>query len=87
MTPVKSTRSDAIYHWCAEDVNGQGKQCEIVRATATHEGIIMIHYINRNPNDFREKFYDWMERVSKAKTYYSYYRTDYVLNKYTYFEL
>jgi len=87
MTPLVSTSTNAVYHWCADDVNGQGKQCEIVRVTASHEGFIMIHYINKNPADFKEKFKEWLERVEKAKTYYSYYRTDYVLNRQTYFEL
>ena len=87
MTRLISSPTNAVYYWCADEVNGQSRQCEIVRSTATHEGFIMIHYINKNPDDFKAKFNEWLERVKKAKTYYSYYRTDYVLNKYTYFEL
>ena len=87
MKPIKSNSSNAIYRWCAEDVNGQGAQCELVRATVTHEGVITIHYINKDKNDFDNKFNDWYDRVTKLKTYYNYYRTDHVLNKNTYFEL
>ncbi len=87
VTHVKNDRGDAIIIFCAEDINNKGGQCEVMRSTKSHEGVIVIHYVNRNIKEFWEKKDEWLDRIKKAKTYYSYYRTDYVMNKETYFEL
>ncbi len=84
---IKSSPSDSIVSWCASDISGKGAQCEILRSTKSHEGVIFIHYLNFNKNDFIAKKSDWLTRIRSAKTYYSYYRTDYVLNKEMFFEL
>lgn len=85
--PLRVNSKDTMFYWCATNVGTGGGQCEIVRSTPTHEGVIMIHYINKDINDFKYKKDEWAERVRKAKTYYSYYRTDFILNKEIFFEL
>ena len=85
--PVQVNKYDTMLYWCADKMGDQPGQCEIVRATPTYEGVILIHYINKSRDDFMNKKDEWIERVRSAKTYWSYYRNDIILGKDMYFEL
>ena len=49
---MKLTDVDSIAGRCTEDFKGIKGQCEIYRVTRAHEGIVTVHYINRNKEDF-----------------------------------
>lgn len=84
---ITTNGKDVMQWWCANDLNGAPEHCEIVRATPSQEGIILIRYINKDKKDFMSKKDEWTTRVRKALTYYSYYRTNYLFNKEIFFEL
>ncbi len=86
-TYLRIRDNDMIAGRCTKDYNGVQAQCEFFRATRAHEGIISLHYINRNKPEFVREFNKWYEIVKKAKYYNTYYRDERILNKAEYFEL
>lgn len=80
---VKNDYNDAITMWCSE----KPSQCEIVRVTRSYEGLISMHYINRDVQNFIYKRDMWLNIIRDAKIYYSYYRWDRVLSKASTIEL
>lgn len=77
VTTVKNDVTDVIAVWCTVS----GSQCEIVRATQGYEGIITMHYVNKNPQNFQSVYPYWYQIVSHIKVYYSYYRWNLMLQK------
>ena len=49
---VKDNINDSIVMWCAPKNKYMSEQCEILRVTRGHEGLISIHYINRSMEDY-----------------------------------
>lgn len=84
---TKYTDVDAIATRCVQKNEYVPTQCEIYRVANSYEGLISMHYINKDVKDFKNTFNLWHEIIKGVRLYYSYYRTDRVLNKATIFEL
>jgi hypothetical protein len=84
---LKLNDHDCIVGRCTEDYKGIKAQCEIFRATYVHGGIISIHYINKNKDEFIENYKEWYDIVRKAKFLNTYWRNERTLNKSEFFEL
>ncbi len=84
---LKLTHNDAIAHRCTENYKNIKAQCEFYRVSRAHDGIITLHYINRDKEDFKKNFKEWYEIVKKARFYNSYWRNERTFNKSEYFEL
>lgn len=89
---LKVTDTDSMATRCTHDYkNQQGQlikgQCEFYRVTNAHDGIISLHYINRDKTDFSENYNEWYNIIKRAKYYNTYYRDDRTLDKSEYFEL
>lgn len=84
---LKLTADDSIAGRCTKDYKGIKSQCEFYRVAKVHEGIITIHYINRDKDDFMENYKLWYEIIKKAKFLNTYWRNERTLNKPQYFEL
>ena len=78
---------DCIAGRCTKDYKGIKAQCEFFRATRTHGGIISIHYINKDKDDFIKNYNMWYNIVRKAKFLNTYWRNERTLNKSEFFEL
>lgn len=72
---------------CTKDYKGIHSQCEFFRATRAHSGIVSIHYINKDKNDFMRNYNLWYDIIRKAKFMNTYWRNDRILNKSEFFEL
>lgn len=84
---TKYTDADSIATRCIQKNSYIPSQCEILRATKSYEGLISMHYINRNVADFKSSFDLWYQIIKDIRIYYSYYREDRILDKATVFEL
>lgn len=72
---------------CTKDYKGIKSQCEFYRVVRAHNGIISIHYINKDKDDFMHNYKLWYDIVRKAKFLNTYWRNERTLNKSEYFEL
>lgn len=72
---------------CTKDYKGIHAQCEFFRATRAHGGIVSIHYINKDKDDFMRNYKLWYDIIRKAKFMNTYWRNDRILNKSEFFEL
>lgn len=72
---------------CTKDYKGIHGQCEFFRATKAHGGIISIHYINKDEEDFMKNYQLWFDIVRRAKFLNTYWRNERTLNKSEFFEL
>jgi len=86
-TYTKYTDVDAIATRCVKKNAYIPTQCEIYRISNSYEALISMHYINKNVQDFKNTYNLWYEIIRGIRIYYSYYRTDRVLDKATVFEL
>ena len=84
---VKLSPEDSIAGRCTKDYHGIKSQCEFYRVTRAHNGLISIHYINRDKEDFFKNYNQWYEIIKKAKFLNTYWRNERTLNKPQYFEL
>ena len=84
---IKDSTHDSIVARCTRDYKHLVPQCEILRAARGHNGVITIHYINKNIPEFRYTYDEWYDRIKKASFYESYFRNDRILNKSMYLEL
>lgn len=81
---IKDDFVDSVAIWCVDKNPSMPAQCEIVRVTSAYEGLISIHYINKNPKYFMDYQKDmWLSIVRKVRIYYSYFRWDRVTGKET----
>lgn len=86
-TYLKYTAADSIATRCIQKNTRIGTQCEIFRASKSFEGLITMHYINRNVQDFKNTYDLWYQIMKNIRIYYSYYMDDAILNKATSFEM
>lgn len=84
---LKLTENDIIAGRCTKDYKGIHSQCEIYRVTRAYKGIVTIHYINKNKDDFWKTYDEWYKIIKEARFLNSYYRNERTLNKSEYFEL
>ena len=84
---IKMRETDAIVTRCTNDYGKIQGQCEFFRATFAHDGIVTIHYMNKNKTDFKDNYTLWLEIVRRAKLYNTFYRNERMMNKAEYFEL
>ncbi len=84
---LKITPVDSMATRCTEDYKDIKGQCEFYRVTNAHNGIISLHYINRDKEDFKENYRQWYDIIKRAKFYNTYYRDERTLDKSEYFEL
>lgn len=78
---------DMIASWCVEKNDLMQAHCEILRTTQSFEGVLSMHYLNKNPKHFEYVKQEWLEKIRKARVYQSYFRLDRILNKSMTFEL
>lgn len=83
MAFLKNDNVDTMAVWCSES----SSQCEIIRAAQGYEGLITMHYVNRDPKQFQEVYSEWFDIMKNIKIYYSYYRWNQLMNKDTTIEL
>ena len=84
---LRLTPNDAIVGRCTHDFKNVKAQCEFLRVTRGYEGIVTIHYMNKNKDDFMNNYNQWYKIVKGAKLYNSYYRDERILDKAEFFEL
>lgn len=78
---------DAIAGRCTENYKNIEAQCEFYRVTRGAQGIVTIHYMNKDKYDFMQNYDQWYNIIKKAQLYNSYYRDERTFNKAEYFEL
>lgn len=86
-TYIKYTDDDSIATRIITRNANTPAQGEIYRVSTSFQGLITMHYINRNINDFKNTYSMWYQIIKDIRIYYSYYRNDRVLDKATSFEL
>ncbi len=79
--------SDTMATRCVTGNSRVPSQCEILRTTNTFSGIIFIHYINKNKEDFKKNYQQWLYIIKSIKIYQSYFRDNRVMDKDINFEL
>lgn len=84
---VRLTDVDSMAGRCTDNYNGIKSQCEFYRVSRAHDGIISIHYINRDKEDFMKNYQQWFQIIKKAKFLNTYWRNERTLNKRGFFEL
>lgn len=84
---IKYTDDDSIATRCITKNANTPTQCEIYRVSNSFEGLITMHYINKNISDFKNTYEMWYQIIKDIRIYYSYYRDDRILDKATSFEL
>lgn len=84
---TKYTEADSIAVRCVEKNAYMPRQCEIYRVSKSHQGLISMHYINKNVSDYKHTYDMWYQIIKDIRIYYSYYREDRILDKATSFEL
>lgn len=84
---ITYSAADSIATRCIQKNTQIGTQCEILRATQSFEGLITMHYINRDVQDYKSSYAMWYDIIRNVKIYYSYYMDDSILNKATSFQL
>lgn len=84
---LRMTDNDSIVGRCTNDYKNIKAQCEFFRVTKGYEGIVTIHYMNKNKTDFMDNYNQWYNIIKRAKLYNSYYRDERTLDKAEYFEL
>lgn len=84
---IKYTEADSIATRCVQKNQNIGTQCEIFRVSQSHEGLISMHYINKNVQDYKNTYNMWFQIMADIRIYYSYYMDDRIMNKATSFQL
>lgn len=84
---TKYTEADSISTRCVQKNAYIPAQCEIFRVSKSFEGLISMHYINKDVNNFKNTYNLWYQIIKNIRIYYSYYMDDRILDKATSFEL
>lgn len=84
---TKYNEMDSIATRCVQKNAVMPSQCEIYRVSKSFEGLISMHYINKNIQDYKNTFNYWYQIVQDIRIYQSYYREDRIMDKATSFEL
>ena len=78
---------EAVFTRCTEDYHNVQGQCEFLRVSSPHGGIVTVQYINKNKKDFENNFTLWFETIKGARFMNSYWRDERTFDKSMYFEL
>lgn len=84
---TKYTEDDSISTRCVQKNAYIPRQCEIFRVSKSFDGLISMHYINKDVQDYKSSYDLWYQIMKDIIIYQSYYREDRVLDKATTFEL
>lgn len=84
---LKLSDRESMVTRCTDNYKNIKAQCEFYRVTNVHNGIVSLHYINRDKEDFSYNYKEWFDIIWKAKYYNSYYRDERTFDKSEYFEL
>lgn len=84
---TKYNEMDSLATRCIQKNAYMPTQCEIYRVSKSFEGLISMHYINKNVQDYKNTYDLWYQIVQNIRIYNSYYREDRILDKATSFEL
>ena len=84
---TKYDEMDSIAVRCVDKNSLIPAQCEIYRVSKSFEGLISMHYINKNVEDYIKTYKLWYQIIKNIRIYRSYYRTDRILDKADTFEL
>lgn len=84
---LKLDDMDSIATRCVTKNSRIPTQCEILRISKSFEGLISMHYINKNVSNFKATYSTWYQIVRDIRIYYSYYMDDRILDKATSFQL
>lgn len=84
---TKYTDMDSMATRCVQGNKLIPTQCEIYRVSKSFEGLISMHYINKNVQDYKSNYSFWYNLVQNIAIYRSYYREDRIMDKATSFEL
>lgn len=84
---LKYNENDSIATRCVQQNAYIPTQCEIYRVSRSYEGIISMHYINKNVQDYKNTYNLWYQIIRDVCIYYSYYLDDRVMDKATSFQL
>lgn len=84
---IKRSNNDAVATRCIASNEFIKSQCDIYRVTLGQESVISIQYINKNTVNFKSNYNKYLESVTEANPYSSYFRYDRVMSKGTSFEL
>lgn len=84
---LKFNDRESMVTRCTDNYKNIKAQCEFYRITHVHNGIVSLHYINRDKEDFMDNYRQWFDIIWKAKYYNSYYRDERTFDKSEYFEL
>jgi len=84
---IKYTESDSIATRCIQKNAKISAQCEIYRVSQSFEGLISMHYINKDIQDYHNSYAMWYDIMKNIRIYYSYYLDDRILDKATSFQL
>ena len=84
---LKLRNDDIILGRCTQDYKNIKSQCEFFRVTRSHTGIVTIHYMNKDKNDFMANYNQWYDIIKRAKFLNTYYRNERILNKSEFFEI
>jgi len=84
---TKYNEMDSIATRCVKKNAYKPAQCEIYRVSKSYEGLISMHYINKDIENYKNTYNLWYQILKNIRIYYSYYMDDRVLNKATSFQL
>lgn len=84
---LKHKYNDSIAVRCVKGNKIVPTQCEIYRVAKSYEGLISMHYINKNVSDFKNTYDTWYNLMQDIMIYRSYYREDRVMDKASSYEL
>lgn len=84
---TKYTEMDSIATRCINKNAYMPTQCEIYRVSKSFEGLISMHYINKNVQDYKNTYHIWYDIIKNVRIYYNYYMDDRILDKAEVFQL
>ena len=84
---LKYSEMDSIATRCVQKNSRKDAQCEIYRTSKSFEGLISMHYINKNVQEYKSTYNTWYNIVKNIRIYQSYYRDNRVMDKASSFEL
>ena len=84
---LKYTPENVMVTRCITKNKYTPSQCEIFRVAKSFDGVITMHYINKNNKDFHQNFEQWMHIIDDIRIYQSYFRDNRVLDKELQFEI
>lgn len=84
---LKYDGMDSLATRCVKGNSRIPTQCEFLRTTKSYEGLMSMHYINKNIKDFRQNYTQWLHIIRTIRIYRSYYRDNRIMDKEQNYEL